>query len=76
MTDEMDDLRQMFRDEAPVRPRGKARQAAIEAAMARFEQENLRTHQGIGFADRLKDRVGALLRNLKGPRSMPSIRLS
>lgn len=76
MSDEMDDLRQMFRDEAPIRPRGEARQAAIEAAMARFEQENLRARQGIGFADRLKDRVGALLRNLKGPRSMPSIRLN
>jgi Ca-activated chloride channel family protein len=53
---EFDDLKKLFRDEAPPRPDDGARAAAIAAAMAHAERISA-AHQEAGLAARLRNRM-------------------
>src|SRR4051812_298704 len=75
MSDELDEVKRLFRAEAAIVPRAAAQQDAIAAAMQRFEQENLRASQGLTDGNRLKRWVWAVKRTLKGF-SMPSLRMN
>ena len=68
---EDDDLRRLFQTEKPIEPGAGLRRAAIEAAMARFEDEARASSQGFGVLNRLRNRMAISPRRL---RSMTSLR--
>ncbi|MHA1546233.1 MAG: YfbK domain-containing protein [Alphaproteobacteria bacterium] len=53
MNDEFKKLRQGFEAEGKIAARQASRRAAIDAAMAAFEEKNSESHQGTRLADRL-----------------------
>lgn len=72
MTDEVEGLKRILREAPPIVAPDAARQAAIDAAMARFD-EIRRSRQGTAVGSRLMDRVWGALH---GNRKMHTIRLS
>jgi Ca-activated chloride channel family protein len=73
MNGELDEFRDAFRKEAPIRPGAAAREEAIARASEAFAQENARTAQGIESGNRLMNRLKGFIQR---SRSMHSIRLS
>ncbi len=70
MSNELDKLAQAFRDEGPILPREEARNAAISAAMDRFDEENASRVQGKSAGARLKAKGNTLLDALRRRQSM------
>lgn len=65
MSDELERMKQAFRDQEPIRPEAAARETALQAALEGFQKENERVRQGSGIGARLKERVYALRTALK-----------
>ncbi len=65
MSDELERMKQAFRDQEPIRPEAAVRETALQAAMEGFQKANERVRQGSGIGVRLKGRVYALRTALK-----------
>jgi Ca-activated chloride channel family protein len=64
MSEDLKKLQDAFAREAAVKPRPEAKNAALNAAMAAFEQENASAHQGSSIEARQKDQGNATGRRL------------